>query len=102
MSGTARDRARLLSLIRQLSLERGRFVLSSGAVSDFYLDLRRTTTEPEAASLAAGFLLDEAQRLQADRIGGPTLGADPLVGAGVALSLIEGRPVRGFLVRGEQ
>lgn len=94
---TARERARLLHLIRTLSLKRGRFVLASGAVSDTYLDLRLTTTHPEGARLSARFLLQEAARLRANRIGGPTLGADPLVGAAVALSDADGP--RAFMVR---
>ena len=81
-------RERLLRLIRRLSLKRGHFVLASGAVSDTYLDLRLTTTHFEGARLSAGFLLAEAARLGANRVGGPTLGADPLVGAAVALSLV--------------
>lgn len=99
---TSLERARLLQVIRTLSLKRGHFVLSSGATSDFYLDLRLTTTDAEGAFLAARFLLAEAARLGADRVGGPTLGADPIVGAAVAWSIKQGRPLRGFLVRGEQ
>ncbi len=99
---SARDRSMLLALIRELSLKRGHFILSSGAESDFYLDLRLTTTDARGAHLSAQFLLAEAYRLGATRVGGPTLGADPLVGAAVALSLEEARPLRGFLVRGEQ
>jgi len=101
METTHDDRARLLERIQALSLKRGRFVLSSGAESDFYLDLRLTTTDPEGAALSARFLLAEAARVDASRIGGPTIGADPLVGAAVASSYHLGRPVRGFLVRGE-
>jgi orotate phosphoribosyltransferase len=91
-------RSRLLELIRTLSLKRGRFVLASGAVSDYYLDLRLTTTHPEGARLAASLLLHEADRLSVNRVGGPTLGADPLVGAAVALAR---RELRGFLVRSQ-
>jgi orotate phosphoribosyltransferase len=94
----AGDRARLLGLIRRLSLRRGRFVLSSGAISDYYLDLRLTTTHPQGVLLAARLLLREAARVGANRVGGPTLGADPLVGAAPALS--SGRQnLGGFMVR---
>lgn len=96
---SARERVALLEVIRRVSLRRGQFVLSSGATSDYYLDLRLTTTEPEGARLAAQALLAEARRLGASGVGGPTLGADPIVGAAVALSAGSGHPVRGFLVR---
>ncbi len=95
-------RRELLGIIRRLSLKRGSFVLSSGAVSDYYLDLRLTTTDPAGALLAARFLLEQARRLGANRVGGPTLGADPLVGAAVSLcGLGVGREVQGFIVRSQ-
>ncbi len=97
---TREDRQRLLELIRRLSLKRGRFVLSSGAVSDYYLDLRLTTTHPEGAALAARFLLAEVRRLGADRLGGPTLGADPLVGAAMVLAPRDAG-LGGFMVRSQ-
>ena len=93
------DRARLLRVIREVSLRRGHFVLSSGATSDYYLDLRLTTTDPDGARLSAEALLREAARLGATGVGGPTLGADPIVGATVARSAGSPTPVRGFLVR---
>jgi 8-oxo-dGTP diphosphatase len=80
-------------------LKRGRFVLSSGAVSDYYLDLRLATTHPAAARLAARFLLAEAARRGANRVGGPTLGADPLVGAAVSLVPNAAGVFGGFMVR---
>ena len=94
-----RDRQALLRVIRRVSLRRGQFVLSSGATSDYYLDLRLTTTDPDGARLAAEALLREASRLGAAGVGGPTLGADPIVGATVARSAGSSHPVHGFLVR---
>lgn len=93
------DRIRLLRWIRHLSLKRGRFVLSSGAISDYYLDLRLATTHPAAARLAARFLLAEVARRGANRVGGPTLGADPLVGAAVSLVPAAAGALGGFMVR---
>jgi 8-oxo-dGTP diphosphatase len=95
------DRTRLLRWIRHLSLKRGRFVLSSGAVSDYYLDLRLATTHPAAARLAARFLLAETARRGANRLGGPTLGADPLVGAAVSLVPASAGVLGGFMVRSQ-
>ncbi len=95
------DRVRLLRWIRHLSLKRGRFVLSSGAVSDYYLDLRLATTHPAAARLAARFLLAEAAHRGANRVGGPTLGADPLVGAAVSLVPASAGMFGGFMVRSQ-
>jgi len=99
LAPTASDRREFLEVIRRLSLRRGEFVLSSGAKSNYYLDLRLTSTDADGAALAARFLWDEADRLQIPIVGGPTLGADPIVGATVALSRGTSRPLRGFLVR---
>ena len=93
------ERSRLLRVVRRFSVRRGRFILASGAVSDVYLDLRLTTTSPEGALLASRLLLREATERGANRIGGPTLGADPLVGAAMALAARTTLEMRGFLVR---
>jgi orotate phosphoribosyltransferase len=92
-------RARLRDLIREHSLFFGRFQLASGAASHFYLDLRRTTTHPEGAYLVAQLLLDRFRDDWPDGVGGPSLGADPIVGALAALSHLHGRPLPAFIVR---
>ncbi|HEU4669020.1 MAG TPA: orotate phosphoribosyltransferase, partial [Arthrobacter sp.] len=40
---TAAARARLLELIKELAVVRGKVILSSGAEADYYIDLRRIT-----------------------------------------------------------
>lgn len=92
-------RARLRDLIREHSLSFGNFTLASGGTSHFYLDLRRTTTHPEGAHLTATLLLDRFWDDWPDAAGGPTLGADPIIGALAALSHMHGRPLPGFIVR---
>ncbi|MCC6485439.1 MAG: orotate phosphoribosyltransferase [Armatimonadetes bacterium] len=77
----------------------GDFVLSSGAHSTFYLDCRRVTLHPVGALLIGGFVLAHAKSLGVTVIGGPTLAADPIVGASVALSPLYDWPCEGFLVR---
>jgi orotate phosphoribosyltransferase len=74
-------------------------VLSSGRVSDYYLDGRKITLHPEGAYLVASLILDLVGSRKNLAIGGPTLGADPIVGAVVALSYIRHRPLKGFIVR---
>jgi 8-oxo-dGTP diphosphatase len=82
-------------------LKRGHFVLSSGATSDYYLDLRMATTHPAAVRLAARFLLAETAHQNANRVGGPTMGADPLVGAAVSLVPTSAGALGGFMVRAQ-
>jgi len=99
MSQSARDR--LKEILVEESLLRGDFVLSSGQKSSFYLDVRRTSLHPEGADLCARLLLDELQDLDLAAVGGPVLGAAPLVGALAAESFRRGRPIPTFLVRKE-
>jgi len=67
---------------------RGRFTLRSGAVSDYYIDKFRLTTDPRLLARLAAAL---AERLPAgtQRIAGTALGAVPLA---TALSLRTGIP----------
>lgn len=81
----AADRARLLELIDDLAVVRGRVTLSSGAEADYYVDLRRITLHHEAAPLVGRVMLDllrEEGLLDAvEAVGGLTLGADPVATA---------------------
>jgi orotate phosphoribosyltransferase len=96
------QRARLLEILLHRSLRFGRFRLASGGESDFYVDVRKTSLDPEGASLIA-HLLVEATRLGEPggptAVGGPTLGADPLVAALGLEAHTRGRRVDCFLVR---
>jgi orotate phosphoribosyltransferase len=96
-------REKLANLLRAKSLVRGEFTLASGKKSDYYLDCRLTTLDPEGA-LLTGYcvleLLDE-MKIMPDAIGGLSMGADPVVSAAIVVSAIEKRPVQGFLVRKE-
>lgn len=97
-------RSRLLHLLRSIALERGHFVLASGRTSDFYLDCRRVTLDPEGSLLVGKlfFRLLSKDGAKVKGVGGMTLGADPIVTAVCLVSQLEGRPLSGFLVRKEQ
>ncbi len=90
---------KLFNLLSQEALKRGEFVLSSGRVSNYYLDGRVITLNPQGAYLVASIILDMLKDEVLDAVGGPTLGADPIVGALAALSYIQGRPIKTFIVR---
>jgi orotate phosphoribosyltransferase len=97
------DRRRLQELLRAESLMFGEFTLVSGRKSRFYFDSKKTTLLAEGAYLTAVEVLRmiRAQRIEADAIGGMTLGADPIVCPVAALSQIDGPPLRAFIVRKE-
>ncbi len=92
-------KAKLFELLNKEALKRGKFVLSSGKESNYYLDGRVITLTPEGAYLAAGIILDMVKDEVVDAIGGPTLGADPIAGALAVLSYINKQPIKCFIVR---
>ena len=92
-------RAQLLNLLNKEALKRGEFILSSGKKSSYYLDGRVITLSPEGAYLVANIILELSQEKDIDAIGGPTLGADPIVGAIAAMSHIKKIPIKTFIVR---
>jgi len=92
-------KADLLALLKKEALKKGRFVLSSGKVSNYYLDGRIITMTPEGAFLVASIILEMIKNDAIDAIGGPTLGADPIVGSLAALSHINGIAIKTFIVR---
>ena len=74
-------------------------MLSSGKVSNYYLDGRLITLSAQGAYLVASIILDMLKDEALDAIGGPTLGADPIVGALAVLSYINRQPIKTFIVR---
>lgn len=74
-------------------------VLSSGKVSNYYLDGRLITLSPQGAYLAASIILELIKHKKIVAIGGPTLGADPIVGAVIGLAAIKNKRLSGFIVR---
>ncbi len=89
----------LIEAILRHSFLRGRFQLASGAWSDYYLDLRRTTLDPAGLAAAVAALWGPLAGAGVSAVGGPTLGADPLVAGLILEAGRRGEPIQGFLVR---
>jgi len=96
---TTMNREKLHQLIAKEAYFRERITLSSGKESDYYFDARIVTLNPQGAFLCASLILDAVKNDSFDAIGGPTLGADPLVGAIGVVSLQAGHPVNTFIIR---
>ena len=99
MSGLLQCRKKLLDIIINNAYFKEKIILSSGKESDYYIDARLVTLSPEGVYLCAKLILDIVKEDDLDAIGGPTLGADPMVGAIGVLSYQEGKPVNTFIIR---
>ena len=75
------DRDRLLELVVDLAVVRGRVTLSSGQEADWYIDMRRLTLHHEGAPLVGRVMRQLTGDLRYDVVGGLTLGADPVATA---------------------
>jgi orotate phosphoribosyltransferase len=93
------DKSELFRLLKTQAFSQGKFILSSGKESNFYLDARLVTLSAPGAYLTARVILNMIKDDQLDAIGGPTLGADPMVGAVASLSYQDGCPINTFIIR---
>ena len=93
---TPSARAELVQLVQQLSVVRGRVVLSSGKESDYYVDLRRATLHHRASRLIGSLMRELTADWDHVAVGGLTLGADPVA---TAIMHADGRPIDAFVVR---
>jgi len=97
----------LLSLLACTSFKLGQFKLSSGGTSDYYIDCRTTTLHAEGGRLTGEAILDllNERNVQAEAVGGLTMGADPIVSNVATASAwrTQSNPsaplIQGFLVR---
>jgi len=104
---TSTHAQQLLSILARLSFRLGQFKLSSGGTSDYYVDCRTTTLHAEGGRLTGHAILEllEQKGIEAEAVGGLTMGADPIVSnvatasAWRAQSRPEAPLLHGFLVR---
>jgi orotate phosphoribosyltransferase len=104
---TASYSQQLLYLLARTSFRLGQFKLSSGGTSDYYIDCRTTTLHAEGGRLTGHAILEllEANKIDAEAVGGLTMGADPIVSNVATASAWRaqrhpGSPlIHGFLVR---
>lgn len=95
---------RLRTLLAERSFRTGEFTLSSGRTSRYYVDCRTTTMHAEGQALVGRVGVDRLLEAGTwpERIGGMTMGADPISYAVAGESWRRGRePVHAFSVRKE-
>ena len=96
------DRARLLELIQRDAFQTGEFTLASGQKSHYYIDGRLLTLSSDGAHVLAQVILAMIEGERIDAVGGMTMGADPIIGAVLAVADLQGRTLAGFICRKEQ
>lgn len=96
-------RARLLDLLRHDALRVAQpgetFTLASGRSSHYYVNGKELTLRAEGLRLVAELFLERIAGAGVEAVAGMTLGADPIIGAMVALSAGTPEPLAGFIVR---
>ena len=93
---------RLLQLaLEKGALKYGDFTLTSGKKSSYYFDGRLLSLDPEGAYLIAQSLLPLLREAGVEAVGGPTLGADPIVASIAVCSHLQETPIPAFIVRKE-
>jgi len=81
----------LISLLRDNQVIKfGKFTLSSGRESDFYVDMKKAITDPEILSQVAKIISHIIHDDEIDLVAGPALGAVPIA---TAVALHSGIPM---------
>jgi orotate phosphoribosyltransferase len=94
-------RERLKQLVLEKAVKRGEFTLTSGQKSNYYINGKLISLDSEGLALMAEFFLEEIKGENIEAVGGMVIGADPIVGAILALADKQGLKLDGFLVRKE-
>ena len=93
----------LQALLLEKSYEERDVVLASGERSNFYFDGKQTSLHARGALLLGEIFFAMIQNCAAKivAVGGPTLGADPLVTAVSLTSALKNQPLHAFIIRKE-
>ncbi|MDP2922632.1 MAG: orotate phosphoribosyltransferase [Candidatus Omnitrophota bacterium] len=92
-------RNKLLTLLKNDALYKGEVKLSSGKISNFYIDVRRVSLASQGVYLISNLVWGLIKEDNITAIGGPTLGADPIVAGVCMLAHKDKRELKGFLIR---
>jgi orotate phosphoribosyltransferase len=100
------SKERLIQIIRERSFQYSntpKFKLSSGSVSNYYFNMKKTTQSGEGMHIVGKLVFDKIRELglQPNAIGGLTMGADPIAYAVAMYSQIVKEPINAFVIRKE-
>ena len=95
---------RLIELLLEKSFkfsEEPIFKLTSGGMSNYYIDCRATTHSAEGKHLIGSIIFAMIKDLDVQAVGGLTMGADPIACAVSHVAYLTGRNIGSFSVRKE-
>ena len=95
------DKQALIDLIKETALQFGDFTLASGKKASFYLDCRKVTLDSRGAKLIGAGMLELLGDKLPQLVGGMAIGADPITAAILTLAGVQGKTLRGVMVRKE-
>ena len=98
---TETARAHLRDGLNRHAVKKGRFVLASGAVSDYYVNVKEICLRGEYLRLVGQLLWGMIKDSGATAVGGMTLGADPIVAAVTIAAAEDGFDCPALIVRKE-
>lgn len=102
---TRKDKEILLELILKKAFQYNKepiYELASGKMSNYYLDCKPVTFQPEGKYVIGNIIFELIKNLNVRGVGGLTLGADPIAHAVAHTSYIKGNPIEAFVVRKKQ
>jgi orotate phosphoribosyltransferase len=101
MSPANVQKQNLISLIRNYGCEirADPITLSSGLKSHLYIDGKKVLMHPAAINYFTNLIFDLARNLRVTVVAGPTIGADPVIGALLDRAFQDCYPLRGALIR---
>tara|TARA_B100000212_G_scaffold105919_1_gene78464 strand:- start:276 stop:839 length:564 start_codon:yes stop_codon:yes gene_type:complete len=94
------NKAILLNLLQKNSYKKGNFQLSSGKLSNHYLNCKPVSLNGFGLRLISELFL-ELMNSETKAVAGLTLGADPLVSGVILLAADKGIPLDGLIIRKE-
>jgi orotate phosphoribosyltransferase len=89
----------LRELIKKDAFFKKRVKLASGKISDCYIDVRRVSFSSKGLYLISQILWQHIKIKGVTAIGGPTLGADPIVAGTCMMAYQDGVDLKGFIIR---
>lgn len=95
-------RGELIRMLFEKSFKYGKFKLTSGKESNFYIDCKLTMLHPRGKELIGRLIFEKIRGLGVQAIGGLELGSVPISGAVSLISQLEREPIKEFIVRKEK